>query len=52
MSQIKDCCYACGRERYGKSYLKNDITMYEGICPFCKKKSLLIPSDDWVGRED
>jgi hypothetical protein len=47
--KMKDCCWECGKDRYKPVKEKHGITIYEGICPFCKKKKMLVPALDWAG---
>ena len=48
-----DCCYECGKKKYGvKGKNFGGITVHKGVCPFCKKKRMLIPGMDWAGIGD
>lgn len=50
--EYRCCCYDCGKKRYNENNVKDGITIYEDICPFCNKKKMLIPASDWAGFGD
>jgi len=54
MSQLifEDCCFECGKKRYGSTQLGELMTMHSGWCPICKKKKIIIPASDWAGGGD
>ena len=51
MKKFVDCCETCGTKQYRQKVLPG-ITIYKGLCPFCKKQKWLIPSADWAGFGD
>ena len=51
MVEYRDCCYDCGKKRYGTK-LKEGITVHGGICPFCNEMKTIIPRADWMGLGD